>query len=597
MDTQEKIKMRRQAKSTLILMIFAILFTACASIKQQVETAPPPPEEPQFPALSDDKQNEFEYLYIEGLKQQKLGNSQAAISLFSKCLEIDPNSASVMFELANIHLGNNDLTSASLLLEKAISINPGNKWYKILLAGIYQQSKQFDKAANLYGLLYEENPEEMENLEYLYMKAQTLSSAKKYDESIAAFDLLESKLGFNEQVIMAREQVYVDAGKIDKAAAEINKLIEFDPEDTRYYGLMADMYLENGDSVQALNYYQKVLEIDPKNGFVQFSLAGYYQKMKDPEKAYEHTREGFKSESLELDTKLQMFLMITSNPEQSGISEKQTSELLGLLRAMYPDDYRVKALYADFLLQNNQMEEARTQLRMVLESNKEDYLIWERLLMVDNDMLDFESLYTDSKSAMELFPTQPMIYALNAVACLQQEKYDETLKVLSEGEGYLVENNPLRIQFALYKAEANYKLDNFEEAFKAFDEVIKLDPDNYLALNNYAYYLSIRDENLEKAARMSGRAVQANPQNSTYLDTYAWVLFRQKDYKLARFYQESALQYGGDESAVILEHFGDILFKLDEKEKALEYWKKALEVGEGSEFLKEKINSGNYIEK
>jgi len=358
------------------------------------------------------------------------------------------------------------------------------------------------------------------------------------------------------------------------------------------------MYLDHGDSIKALEYYNKILEIDPENGFVQFSLAGYYQKMNDPVKAYEHAREGFKNKNLNIDTKLQMYLMLTGNP-QSGISQKQMNELLGLLRAMYPDDYRINLLYVDVLSQSDQQEEARSQLLKVLETHKEDYAIWERLLLLDNDLLDFDSLYTHSQSAIGLFPNQPMLYALQAVACLQKEKYEEVLKVLSEGEAYLADNHPLTVQFELYKAEANYKLNKVEEAFKAFDEVIKMEPDNYMALNNYAYYLSIRNENLEKAERMSGKTVQANPQNPTYLDTYAWILFRQKDYKLAKFYIESAIQNGGDQNGVILEHYGDILSLLGEKEKAMEYWKKAQEAGAGeeSEFLEEKINKGYYVEK
>ena len=562
-------------------MIAAALISSCGSVKQSVEAVPVVKEEPQFPALSDEKQNEFEYLYIEGLKQKQLGNMQGAVSLFSRCLEIDPNSAATMFELANIHLGNGDLTSASLLLEKSIEINPGNKWYKILLARIYQQAKKYDKAADLYGQLYALNPDEMENLEYLYMKAGILSSAGKYDEAISAFNLLESKLGFNEQIIMAREQVYVVAGNKEKAAAEINKLIEFAPEDTRYYGLMADMYLDQGDSVKALEYYNRILDIDPENGFVHFSLAGYYQKIGDQAKAYEHTREGFKNKTLEIETKLQMYVMLAGDLQRSGITEIQARELLDLLRDMYPDDPRVIDLYVNALLQKNQLKEAREQLRNILKTNKEDYSVWERLMLVDNELLDFETLYTDSKTAIELFPSQPMPYALHAMACLQKELYEEALKTIAEGETYVVENNPITIQFELYKAEANYKLNRVEEAFKAFEKVIKLDPENYMALNNYAYYLSIRDENLEKAARMSGKAVQANPKNATYLDTYAWVLFRQKDYKLARFYQETAVQNGGDQNEVILEHYGDILFMLGEKDKAMEYWKKALEIGEG----------------
>jgi len=212
-------------------------------------------------------------------------------------------------------------------------------------------------------------------------------------------------------------------------------------------------------------------------------------------------------------------------------------------------------------------------------------------------LLDFKSIYTDAEKAIELFPSQPVLYGLRAVACLQLEKYTEALEILEEGEPYLLDNKPLKIQFDLYKAEANYKLNRVEEAFKAFDDVISIDPENWLAMNNYAYYLSLRNENLEKAEQISGKAVRANPANPTYLDTYAWVLFMRKDYKLAKFYMETAMKNGGDKNGVIVEHYGDILFMLGEKELALEQWKKALETGEVSEFLSEKIKQERYIDK
>jgi tetratricopeptide (TPR) repeat protein len=219
------------------------------------------------------------------------------------------------------------------------------------------------------------------------------------------------------------------------------------------------------------------------------------------------------------------------------------------------------------------------------------------MIMISNDLLDFKSIYTDAGKAIELFPSQPVLYALKAVACLQLEKYEEAINILKEGEPYLLDNKPLKIQFDLYRAEANYKLNRVEEAFKAFDDVISIDPENWLAMNNYAYYLSVRNENLEKAEQLSGKAVKANPANSTYLDTYAWVLFMRKEYTLAKFYMETALKNGGDKNGVIVEHYGDILFMLGEKEKAMEQWKKALDIGEVSEFLKEKIKQGRYIDK
>jgi tetratricopeptide (TPR) repeat protein len=328
-----------------------------------------------------------------------------------------------------------------------------------------------------------------------------------------------------------------------------------------------------------------------------FSLASYYKNKGDKDKAWEYVRKGFSSKTVEVETKIQYYLMMTSDPEKPLFTDDQVEELVNILMKTNSDDHRVYTVYAEYLIRKGKLEEAREQLRKVLDKDKDNYLIWERMLMLSNDLLDFKSVYSDATKAIELFPSQPVLYALKAVACLQLQKYDEAIKTLEEGEPYVLDNKPLKIQFDLYLAEANYKLNKVQEAFKAFDEVIKLDPENWMAMNNYAYYLSLRNEDLEKAELLSGKAVKANPDNPTYLDTYAWVLFMRKDYSLAKFYMEIALKNGGDKNGVIVEHYGDILYMLGDKDQAMEQWKKALATGDTSEFINEKIKQGRYLDK
>ncbi len=581
-------------KYLVLIAIVSVLATSCKTAQKQAKTDIQAKSEMPEQTISDDEKNEFEYTFIDALKQKMIGNQQAAISLFSKCLEINPNSSSAMFELAKIHSSNGDQTSSSLLLEKAINIDPENKWYKILLAQIYQQGKQYKKAADLYQQLHKIDPE---NLEYLYMNAALLSSAEKYDLSIDAYNELEKKIGINDQISVEKQQIYQAAGKKKEALAELQKLIDNNPKEPRYYGLMADYYLSEKDEANALKYYLKILEIDPDNGFVLFSLTSFYREKDDKEKAWEYARKGFLNKSVEVETKIQYYLMMTADQDDPFFTTDQINELVDILVKTNGDDYRVYTVYAEYLIRKGQLAEARTQLRKVLETQKDNYLIWERMILISNDLLDFNTVYSDAAKAVDLFPNQPVLYALKAVACLQLEKYTEAIEILKEGETYLLDNKPLKIQFELYKAEANYKLDRVAEAFKSFDEVISLDPDNWLAMNNYAYYLSLRNENLEKAEQLSGKAVRANPENPTYLDTYAWVLFMRKDYSLARFYMETAMKNGGEKSGVIIEHYGDILFMLGETPKALEQWKKALETGDFSEFLNEKIKQQRYIDK
>jgi tetratricopeptide (TPR) repeat protein len=577
-----------------MLAVISLLTVSCASVKKQVKPAAKAPQPTQETVLSEDEKNEFEYTFIEALKQKMIGNQTAAMALFSKCLEINPNASSAMFEMAKIHSSNGDQTSATLLLEKAMQLEPENKWYKVLLAQIYQQGKQYEKAANLYQQLYAADPE---NLEYLYMNAALMNSAGKYDLSIKAYDELEKKVGVMDQISVEKEQIYQQAGKKKEALAELEKLIKSNPNEPRYYGLLADYYLSEKDEANALKYYNKILEIDPDNGFVLFSLASFYKMKGDSQKAWEYVQKGFANKSVEVETKIQYYLMMTSDPEKPLFTEDQIEELVNILMKTNSDDHRVYTVYAEYLIRKGKLEEAREQLRKVLDKEKDNYLIWERMLMLSNDLLDFKSIYSDATTAIDLFPSQPILYGLKAMACLQLQKYDEAIKTLDEGDAYVLDNKPLKIQFDLYRAEANYKLNKVQEAFKAFDQVIQLDPENWMAMNNYAYYLSVKNEDLEKAELLSAKAVKANPDNPTYLDTYAWVLFMRKDFSLAKFYMEIALKNGGDKNGVIVEHYGDILFMLGDKDKAMEQWKKALALGETSEFINEKIKQGRYLDK
>lgn len=543
--------------------------------------------------LAEQKQKEFEFLFVEALKQKMFGNAQKAIQLLSSCLEIDPNSSAAMYELANIHASNNDFTSASLLLEKAISLNAENKWYKQSLAQIYQQTNKFSEAADIYTELLKNDSE---NMELLYSKAILLANAQRFDEAIATYDSMEKKSGINEQISVAKQQLLVSAGRVDDAFGEIEKLIDSNPEEAKYYGLLADLYQSQGDNEKALENYNKILDMDPNNGFVHFSLANYYISIDELEKSYDHTKKGFSSESVDIQNKLQLYMMLTSNRDKSKLTNEKEEELIQLLIKNHPDEFLVYTVYAESLIKKQKLSEARTALLKALSIEQNDYVLWERVLFIDNDLQDWEGLYKHSKETAELFPNQPQGYFMNAVACIQLEKYDETILITEEGLNFVIDNPQLEANFLMLKGEAVYKNKNKQDAFKLFDEAVKLDPENYITLNNYAYYLSLEGGDLDKAERMSGKVIERFPDNSTYLDTHAWVLFKKGEYTLAKFYMESAIKNGGEENATLLEHYGDILFMLEKLDEAKEFWEKAKSNGGNSEVLLRKIREQKYFE-
>jgi len=542
--------------------------------------------------LSEDARKEFEYLYIEGLKQKTLINFDDAIKIFSRCLEIDPRSSATLYEMANIHVSKGDFQSSMFLLEKAVSINPDNQYYRLLLVKVYQQNKLYEKAALEYEAISKLVPD---NPDYPFYQAALLTMAGKNEQALAMYNQFEQKMGITEPIAVGKQQIYIQQGNRPAAYAEIEKLIKAYPAVSKYYGLLADMYLADKNRDKALENYNKILEIEPNDGFVHLSLASFYLEANDSVKAYDHIKAAFRNATLELETKAQMYMLLIQ-PGTIKITDEQQLELLHVLIETHIDDERPRALMADYFLNKKQPEEARKQIRLVLDIKKDNYIYWERLLLINNDLLDWKSMNDDSKKALEYFPDQPLIYILKSVGLLQEKKYIEILAVVDSGIVHAKKDPKILSQLYTYQAEAFYNLKRFNEAFDVFDKVVELDPENYMAMNNYSYYLSLKRERLDVAEKLSAKVIQANPENATYLDTYAWVFFVKKDFQLAKFYMETALSKDTDASAVLVEHYGDILFYLNEKDNALTQWKKSLKMGNDSKILKQKIAEKRYIE-
>jgi tetratricopeptide (TPR) repeat protein len=577
---------------TWVILPLLFLLISCKVTQQPVKTVVPEAESKALSLLTEDQRQQFQYLFVEGIKQRTIGNSEEAIKIFSRCLEMDPFSSSSLYEIANIHLVRGDFQSAMMMLEKAVSLNPNNQYYLILLAKIYQQNKLYEKAADSFNLLAELEPD---NTEYPIFRAEMLNVAGKPEEALACYNELEKKWGVTEQVTLGKQGIYIKQGNKQEAYHEVENLVVKFPGESKYYGLLADMYLADSLMDKSLENYNKVLQYKPNDGFVHFSLSNYYRVAGDYDKSYDHLKIGFESSDLELEAKIQMYVLLAQS-EEHPLKEDQQLELINVLIDKHVDDERPRALLAEFYLSKKKIKEAREQFRLVVEINKGNYAYWERLLFIDNDLSDWKSLSQDSKAAIKYFPEQPILYILDAVSMLQLGNYQDIFAVLDSAEANATDNNQVLSQIYTYRAEAFYKLKKYEEAYSWFERVVKIDPQNYLAMNNYAYYLSLRSINLDVAEKLSSSVVQNNPNNSTYLDTYAWVLFKKKDFKLAKFYMESALSNSKEDSPVLIEHYGDILFFLNEKENALLQWKKSLKMGNPSKVLPEKIKTVTFFE-
>ena len=88
-------------------------------------------------------------------------------------------------------------------------------------------------------------------------------------------------------------------------------------------------------------------------------------------------------------------------------------------------------------------------------------------------------------------------------------------------------------------------------------------------------------KSLKKAYAMSKKTIEAEPDNSTYLDTFGWILYLQGKPDQAKSYFKQAMIYGGKDSAVILDHYAEVLYALKEYDMAFIYWNLARQKNAG----------------
>jgi tetratricopeptide (TPR) repeat protein len=531
--------------------------------------------------------------FIEAGKAKMLGDITNAATLYNNCILADPENDAAYYELASIYLAKNDPSTALKLSEKAYELDEHNSWYGLQLLEVYRQLNKYSEAVKLAQHLVKEHPE---NPDFLFELANAYLIQDKFSEAIKIYDDIESQMGISEEISIQKQKIYIAQNKPLKAAAELEKLAAAFPDQSRYQALLAEMYMAAKMPEKALAAYQRLAEIDPTNPYIHISLSDFYRQQGDMKRAFDELKLGFANPALDIDTKIRVMLAYYSLSEIYEEMKDQAIELAQILKSTHPKDPKSHSMYADFLIRDEKLSEARDEFRTVISLDSSKYVIWESVIQLDVQLADFNALLSESARAIELFPLQPVPYLMNGVANNQLKKYQDAINSLNTGAKLVAENDKLLAQFFAYLGEANNALKDNNASDLAYDKSLSLNPNDPFVLNNYAYYLALRGEKLDKAETMAKKATESDPKNPSNIDTYAWVLYKLGKYAEAETIILKALDLEEKADPTILEHYGDILFKLDQTEKALEYWQKAASAGEGSDFLNKKIQEKTLYE-
>ena len=530
---------------------------------------------------------DYQYALIEAVKQKNIGNLSEAIKLYSLVIKDQPDCAVAYYEAGSIYLATNQFELARKNLNKAYDLDPENEWYTIAYLNSLGALEEFEEAVEI---LKEKIKEDPDKTEWEFKLALGYFNMGKSGKAIKKLEKIEKEKGLSEKITLLKASIYESEEKYDQAREEIEKVMLIFPEAIQFRIVAAELCLKSGDENAAASYYLEILDVDSMNIFALSNLTDYYRQKGDYKNSYIYLAKSFSSDQIEMNRKMAILSYYLSEEDHIINYSSELSSVIEVFAETHPEESDIRLLAADFYIQSQNYSNAYKHLEKYLELQKGSYNIYMQTIMLANAASLNEELVFISGKALELYPDSADIRFFKGVGLYQSNEFEALINNFKEISRDQYSSREYASQAQMLIAEAYYRTDDYERSDSLFESLIREEPDNYMLLNNYSYYLAERAEKLEKAEAWSSDVVKNNPDNATFLDTYAWVLYKLESFEEAEKYILNALDKGGENDPEVNEHAGDIQVALESYLVARTYYLKAIILGGEKEKLEEKID-------
>jgi len=155
----------------------------------------------------------------------------------------------------------------------------------------------------------------------------------------------------------------------------------------------------------------------------------------------------------------------------------------------------------------------------------------------------------------------------------------------------IIEQDPCdleaRLQYSLYLD----RLGQTQKAAEQLEFIHKKHPRDSGIMNNLAYLWIQADQHIDRAENLLLDSLKIDPDSGPTLDSFGWLYYKKGDFKTALEYivQAAALMVLPDPE--VLDHLGDVVYRLGQKDKALAYWQWA------QEKLQRKLPTERFLQK
>ena len=524
------------------------------------------------PELNKKNLIDYKVNFHKGIKEKTLSNYENSIKYFKKCIEIENKEAVAYYEIAKLFFELIDYTQALIYSEKAASLDDENKWYMEFYADNLFNNYEFEKAISIYKKLIK-NTSEDEG--YYISIAKSYLYLNNYRKAIETYNNLQSITGISRFLSIEKHKLYLELNNISLAIKELNELLAEFPNDMQLIQMIAKLYLQNNQIKDSESVLRGGLLIDNQSEELYFQLSDLMLKEERFEEHILYLHKGFSTETTSEDVKVEKLLEILDSQREGVYAQHELDSFVITLYSKHPNSEGANYFYADLLKKENSTDSSLHYFRRVIEINPNNQSAWLEAMFILAQKLSYPELLEISSKALEIFPTNPTIYYLNGLSLYNQELKLEAINSIKMGISFIVQNDVFNAEMYSFLAAIYNDISDFENSDKNFEKALIFFPDNPTALNNWAYFLSLRGENLEKAKKMSEKSIEISEGPSHYYDTYAWILYKMKRFEEAKVYMKIAIEKMQEPTKIYFEHMAEILEKTGDTEESKIFRQKA----------------------
>jgi tetratricopeptide (TPR) repeat protein len=549
-------------------------------------------------------QRKADYIYMEAMRQNSLDNDDAFYMLMQRARELDSSDTQPGLALGYYYmaLGSEDakLTDKGYnMMRDHFNAHPDDYYGAIFYGMVNNQIGNVNESIRVWETLDSLNPDKPDVTLKFAEALQASRDSANLRRSITVLNRLERAEGHSLGLTSHKVRALMALRDTAATRNEVQSLLGASSRNASNMIYAGDVFTVLHQPDSAIAYYNRACETDSTNGIAYYKRAEFYQQRGDSLAYDREVLMAVKQEGLDLDVKLDIFSNYIRQLYTDSIQRPRIESIFDNLLEQNPHEPQVRDLYSSYLIAIENYAAAAEQQEYALDADPSDENRWRSAMSLYNRADNYQKSYELGVRAMHYLPDNAMITFYTSTALSMLNRDDEALELLNKTLE-LADSTDRELMSAIYSSmgDVNYKRGDVTTAIGCYDKAIEINPENYTALNNCAYFMAENGIDLDKAERMSAICVRQQPDNDTALDTYAWIFFKKKDYARAKEMIDRAVAIESeDPQADVLHHAGDIYYMNGEPESAIEFWEEALKLDPDNKLLQKKVkNRTHYYE-